>query len=56
MLLAAPQGVVALVAQIAASIIALHFSNIRCLLWILSCIPALFGVVIVQGILNIVSI
>ncbi|KAM4057773.1 major facilitator superfamily protein [Hirsutella rhossiliensis] len=47
-LLAAPQGFVALVAQVAASIVALYIPNIRCLLWVLSCFPALAGVVIVQ--------
>lgn len=56
MLLASPQGVVALVSQVSASLIALYVPNIRCLLWVLSCIPALVGVIIVRGSLTLVSI
>ncbi|KAI0446137.1 major facilitator superfamily domain-containing protein [Xylaria telfairii] len=47
-LLAAPQGAVALVAQVSATLLTLKLNNIRCLLWVLSCIPALIGVVIIQ--------
>ncbi|KJZ74787.1 hypothetical protein HIM_05904 [Hirsutella minnesotensis 3608] len=46
-LLAAPQGLVALVFQVAASVTVLYVPNIRCLLWVLSCFPALAGVIIV---------
>lgn len=54
-LLASPQGVVALISQVAASLIALYAPNIRCLLWVLSCIPALVGVIIVRCSLTLVS-
>lgn len=54
-LLASPQGVVALVSQVTASLIALYTPNIRCLLWVLSCIPALIGVIIVRCSLTPVS-
>jgi hypothetical protein len=46
LLLAAPQGGIALVVQVAASVATLHISNSRCLLWILSCAPAFAGVAI----------
>lgn len=56
MLLASPQGVVALVSQVSASLIALYVPNIRCLLWVLSCIPALVGVIIVRGSMTLFSV
>jgi MFS family permease len=48
LLLAAPQGGIALVVQVAASIATLHMSNSRCLLWVLSCAPAFVGVAIIR--------
>lgn len=56
MLLASPQGVVVLVSQVAASLIALYVPNVRCLLWVLSCIPALIGVIIIKCSFSFVSI
>jgi hypothetical protein len=47
-LLAAPQGAVALVVQVAASLITLYVKNVRCLLWTVSCLPALVGVFIIR--------
>ncbi|PVI02691.1 allantoin permease [Periconia macrospinosa] len=48
LLLAAPQGGVALVIQVSASVLALYVQDIRCLLWILTCIPAAAGVMIIR--------
>ncbi|KAK2816029.1 hypothetical protein FQN49_008055, partial [Arthroderma sp. PD_2] len=47
-LLAAPQGVVALAAQIGAALLALYIPNLRCLLWVLSCLPSLAGFIVVR--------
>ncbi|RAQ99514.1 asparagine synthase [Stemphylium lycopersici] len=48
LLLAAPQGGIALVVQVAASIATLYMTDSRCLLWILSCIPAFIGVLMIR--------
>ncbi|GBF59943.1 transporter [Trichophyton mentagrophytes] len=47
-LLAAPQGAVALTAQVIAALLALYIPNLRCLLWVLSCIPSLAGTLVVR--------
>ncbi|KAM5468272.1 hypothetical protein MauCBS54593_005013 [Microsporum audouinii] len=47
-LLAAPQGVVALTAQVGAALLALYIPNLRCLLWVLSCFPSLAGILVVR--------
>lgn len=47
-LLATPQAAVALVSQVILSIIAYFVPNIRCLLWMLSCLPALAGSIMID--------
>ncbi|GAA6003268.1 hypothetical protein JCM10207_001834 [Rhodosporidiobolus poonsookiae] len=47
-LMATPQAAVALVAQIAFSALAYFKPNIRSLLWVLSCLPALVGAVMIH--------
>ncbi|RSH93490.1 hypothetical protein EHS25_007846 [Saitozyma podzolica] len=47
-LMATPQAAVALVAQVVLSLMALYIPNIRCLLWMLSCLPALAGAIMVH--------
>ncbi|WWC72306.1 uncharacterized protein I206_106268 [Kwoniella pini CBS 10737] len=49
-LMATPQAAVAFVAQVILSSIVLFVPNIRCLLWVLSCLPALTGAVMVHTI------
>lgn len=49
-LMATPQAAVALVAQVVLSLMALYIPNIRCLLWMLSCLPALAGAIMVHGV------
>lgn len=46
--MATPQAAVALVAQITFSAIAYFVPNIRCMLWMISCLPAIAGCVIVH--------
>ncbi|KAK5996816.1 putative transporter [Cladobotryum mycophilum] len=47
-LLSSPQGLIALIVQVSASVTVLYVPNIRCLLWVLSCLPALVGVITIQ--------
>ncbi|KUL83733.1 hypothetical protein ZTR_08642 [Talaromyces verruculosus] len=47
-LMATPQAAVAFVAQIIATTIAFLVPNVRCLLWVLSCFPALAGSVMIH--------
>jgi hypothetical protein len=49
-LMATPQAAVALVVQVVLSLMALYIPNIRCLLWMLSCLPALAGAIMVHGV------
>ncbi|OCF71005.1 hypothetical protein I204_08241 [Kwoniella mangroviensis CBS 8886] len=49
-LMATPQAAVAFVAQVVLSSIVLFVPNIRCLLWMLSCLPALAGAIMVHTI------
>lgn len=46
--MATPQAAVALVAQITFSFIALYVPNVRCILWFISCLPALIGAVLIR--------
>ncbi|OAL64168.1 hypothetical protein A7C99_4825 [Trichophyton rubrum] len=41
-------GAVALTAQVIAALLALYIPNLRCLLWVLSCIPSLAGTLVVR--------
>ncbi|GAA6062584.1 hypothetical protein JCM10212_004179 [Sporobolomyces blumeae] len=47
-LMATPQAAVALVAQVSFSIVAYYVPNIRCLLWMISCVPAIVGCVLIH--------
>ncbi|GAA5957215.1 hypothetical protein JCM3765_000393, partial [Sporobolomyces pararoseus] len=47
-LMATPQAAVALIAQVTFSAIAYFVPNIRCLLWMISCLPAIAGCVIIR--------
>lgn len=47
-LMATPQAAVALIAQVSFSAIAYWVPNIRCFLWMLSCLPAIAGCVIIH--------
>ncbi|KAF2721088.1 MFS general substrate transporter [Polychaeton citri CBS 116435] len=47
-LMATPQAGVAFVAQIIATAITFYVPNIRCLLWVLTCLPALCGAIMVH--------
>lgn len=47
--MATPQAAVALVAQVILSAIAYFVPNIRCLLWMLACLPALAGAIMIHG-------
>lgn len=47
-LLATPQAAVAFIAQSTLSILVLYLPNIRCLIWIFSCLPALAGALMVH--------
>jgi hypothetical protein len=48
-LMATPQAAVAFVAQIIATAFTFLVPNIRCLLWVLSCFPALAGSVMIHS-------
>ncbi|KAI5478190.1 hypothetical protein MNV49_005357 [Pseudohyphozyma bogoriensis] len=47
-LMATPQAAVAIIAQVCLTTIALYVPNIRCLLWFLSCLPALVGAILIH--------
>ncbi|KAF3019854.1 hypothetical protein E8E14_013443 [Neopestalotiopsis sp. 37M] len=47
-LLATPQAAVAFIAQSTLSILVLYLSNIRCLIWVFSCLPALAGALMIH--------
>ncbi|PVH84373.1 putative allantoate permease [Cadophora sp. DSE1049] len=47
-LMATPQAAIALVAQVICTAITFYIPNIRCLLWTLSCLPALAGAVMIH--------
>jgi hypothetical protein len=51
-LMATPQAAVAFVAQIIATAITFLVPNVRCLLWVLSCFPALAGAVMIHSMLT----
>ncbi|RDW85980.1 hypothetical protein BP5796_04305 [Coleophoma crateriformis] len=51
-LMATPQAAVALVAQVACTVLVFLIPNIRCLLWVLSTLPALVGAIMIH-VLNI---
>jgi hypothetical protein len=47
--MATPQAAVALVGQVMLSAIAFFVPNVRCALWMLACLPALAGAVMIHG-------
>ncbi|ETS74127.1 hypothetical protein PFICI_13993 [Pestalotiopsis fici W106-1] len=47
-LLATPQAAVAFIAQSTLSILVLYLPNIRCLIWVFSCLPALAGALMIH--------
>ncbi|KAL2419246.1 putative transporter [Exophiala dermatitidis] len=48
-LMATPQAAIAFVAQISCATLAYFIPNIRCLIWTLSCLPALAGAVMIHS-------
>jgi len=47
--MATPQAAVALVAQIFCTTLTFYIPNIRCILWVLSALPALAGAIMIHG-------
>lgn len=47
-LLATPQAAMAFIAQATLSVLVLYLPNVRCLIWFLSCLPALAGALMIR--------
>lgn len=47
-LMASPQAAVAIVAQVTATVIMLYVPNVRCIIWVLSTLPAIAGTVMIH--------
>ncbi|KZF26202.1 MFS general substrate transporter [Xylona heveae TC161] len=47
-LMASPQAAVAFIAQVSCTVLTFFVPNIRCLLWVLSCLPALAGAIMIR--------
>ncbi len=48
-LMAAPQAAVAIVAQVSAAAAMLYIPRVRCLMWIISCFPAMVGTIMIHS-------